>query len=99
MPRLPSFFAGVVSGAALLYVAMNFHVLRAGDGFHLVAKQPPRLSDVYVDIRGFSMADWANHPQLAAALVQSNREYLLGGSAAGAFQENAKQLLPAWPER
>jgi hypothetical protein len=45
------------------------------------------------------MADWANHPQLAAALVQSNREYLLGGSAAGAFQENAKQLLPAWPER
>ena len=99
MRRLSSFLLGMATGAALLYVAMNYHVLRAGDGFHLVAKQSPRLSDTFVDIRDFSVADWASHPQLAAALVQAKKEYLLGNSAATAIQENVKQLLPSWPEQ
>lgn len=98
MPRLPSFLLGMATGAALLYVATNYHVMRAGDGFHLVAKQSPRLSDTFVDIRAFSMADWAGRPHLAAALVQAKKEYLLGDSAAAAIQENVKQLLPAWPK-
>jgi hypothetical protein len=89
----------MAAGAGLLYTAMNFHVMHAGDGFHLVAKQSPRMSEIFIDVREFSMADWASHPQLAADLVQANKQYLVGDSAAAALQENVKQLLPAWPKQ
>ena len=61
---------------------MNYHVVRSSDGFHLIAKSPPRLSETFVDIRAFSVADWTGHPQLASALVQANKQHLLGDSAA-----------------
>jgi hypothetical protein len=98
MSRLASFFLGMVAGAALLHAAMNYHVLRGPDGLHLVAKQSPRLAETFIDIRSFTMTDWAAHPQLAADLVQANKQSLIGDSAAAALQDNVKQLLPAWPK-
>src|SRR5262245_43015861 len=95
MSRLSSFLLGMVVGAALLHVATLDHVVGASDGFHFVAKQPPRLSETYVDIRAFTMADWSNRPQLASALVQANQQQLLGDSAKGSFQQAVNQLLPA----
>ena len=76
-----------------------YHIVRASDGFHLIAKQPTRLSETYVDIRAFTMTDWAVRPQLASALVQADQQKLLGDSAAAALQEKAKQLLPDWPNK
>ncbi len=99
MSRLPAFLFGMVCGAALLWVAMNYHVVRARDGFHFVAKQPARLSDAFIDIREFNLTDWAGHPQLAAALVQADKQHLVGDSAAASIQENIQQLLPAWPKQ
>ena len=99
MSRLPTFLAGMVVGAALLYVAMNYHVMRASDGLHLIAKPTARLSETFVDVRAYSMADWAGHPQLAAALVQADKQYLLGDSAAASIPDNLQQLLPAWPKQ
>jgi hypothetical protein len=94
MSRLSSFLLGMVAGAGLLQGATNYHVVRAADGFHLVAKQPARLAETYVDIRGFTMTDWAAHPQLASALVQANQQSLVGDSASAALVDKAKQLLP-----
>jgi len=96
MSRLSSFLLGMVAGAALLHAATTYHVVRAGDGLHLIAKQPARLSETFVDIRNFTMTDWAARPQLATALVQANQQHLLGDSAAGAIQDGVNQLLPAW---
>ncbi|MCI0642288.1 MAG: hypothetical protein L0Y70_24700 [Gemmataceae bacterium] len=92
--RLASFFLGIVVGAGLLHAAMNFHFIRSSDGFHAVAKRPARLSESFVDIRSFTMTDWANHPQLAGALVQANKQHLLGDSAADALHQSVNQLLP-----
>jgi len=89
----------MVAGAALLQVATTYHIVRASDGFHFIAKQPARLAETYVDIRAFTMTDWAARPQLASALVQANQQQLLGGSAASALQDKAKQLLPEWPKK
>jgi hypothetical protein len=97
MKRFWSFFLGVITGAALLYAAMNIHVVRSRDGFHVVAKTPARLSETFVDIRAFTVADWAGRPQLAGALVQSGRQHLLGDSAANEFRERLDQLLPDAP--
>ena len=89
----------MVAGAALLQGVTTYHVVRAPDGFHFVAKQPPRLGETFVDIRAFTMTDWAARPQLASALVQANQQQLLGDSAATALQQQAKQLLPDWPKK
>lgn len=99
MPRFTSFLFGMVAGAGLLQGVTTYHIIRASDGFHFIAKQPPRLGETYVDIRTFSMTDWAARPQLASALVQANQQQLLGDSAAMAIQEKAKQLLPEWPKK
>jgi hypothetical protein len=99
MSRLSSFLLGMVAGAGLIQGATMYHIVRASSGFHFVAKQPARLSETYVDIRAFTMSDWAAHPQLASALVQANQQQLLGDSAAAALQDKAKQLLPDWPKK
>jgi hypothetical protein len=99
MPRISSFLFGMVAGAGLLQGVTTYHVVRASDGLHLIAKQPPRVGETYVDIRTFTMTDWAARPQLASALVQANQQQLLGDSAATALQDKAKQLLPEWPKK
>ena len=90
MSRLPSFLFGVVTGAAMLHVAMSYHLVRTRDGIELVAKGPARLSEASVDIRTFSVSDWAGHPQLAAALVQANKPHLLGDATTQTLQQSAR---------
>ena len=87
------------TGAVLLHGATNYHVVRASDGFTSSPSSRPGLSETFVDIRAFSMTDWAGHPQLASALVQANQQQLLGDSAASALQESVNQLLPDWPKK
>ncbi len=99
MSRLSSFLLGMVAGAGLLRGATLYHVVRASDGFHFIAKQPARLSETYTDIRAFTMTDWAAHPQLVTALVQAHQQQLLGDSAVGTLQEKATQLLPDLPKK
>jgi len=99
MKRISSFLLGMATGAILLHGATLYHVVRASDGVHLVAKQPARLGESYVDIRSFSMSEWASHPQLATALVQANQQHLIGESAAGAMREAVNQAVPSWPRK
>jgi len=99
MSRLSSFLLGMVAGAALLQGATTYHIIRASDGLHFIAKRPARLGETYIDIRAFTMTDWAARPQLASALVQAKQQQLLGDSAATALQDSAKQLLPDWPKK
>jgi hypothetical protein len=94
MSRLWTFLLGMIAGAALLHVATNYHVVRSSEGFDVVAKSPARLSESYVDIRSFGLADWTSHPQLAGALVQANKQHLLGDSASQAIHQSINQLLP-----
>jgi hypothetical protein len=91
MSRLHTFFLGVVTGAVLLHAATTYHLVRAADGIHFIPKQPPRLSETYVDIRSFTINDWASHTQLASALVQANQQQLLSNLATGAFQQTNSQ--------
>jgi hypothetical protein len=80
MRRLMSFLSGVLAGGVLIYLAMNLHLIRARDGFHCIAKAHPQLAATYVDIRQFGVQDWAQHPEVAAALINSNRRDLMEGA-------------------
>ncbi|MHB0960900.1 MAG: hypothetical protein ACYC6N_22565 [Pirellulaceae bacterium] len=93
MNRLSNFCMGVVVGAAGLYGAMTFHVVRAEDGVHLVPKVTRGLSDVYVDIRTFAAPDWYEHRGLSAAVVNAQKEYLIADSSLNGLRQTAHSAL------
>jgi hypothetical protein len=98
MPRLFSFMSGMVAGALLTLGAMNFHVVRGQDGFHLIHKIRPQLTETYLDVRSFGVSDWTAHPELVADLIHDNKQSLMEGSAANSMQQGAQQLAPGWPQ-
>jgi hypothetical protein len=99
MRRLTSFLSGMLTGGLLLYLTMNLHVIRARDGFHLIAKAHPQLAATYVDIRQFGVADWAEHPEVAAALVNSNRRDLMENAVDQTLGNGLDRLLGREPRQ
>ena len=93
MRRLMTFFLGMVAGALLLFGAMNYHLVRAYDGVHFVPKVSPKLAAAYVDIRGFTVADWAQHPEIATALMKANQGDLMKNAASETLQAEMDRLL------
>lgn len=81
MRRLYNFLLGVVVGFGLYHAGYNYHVVQAADGMHLVAKQPPRFSQVYVDVRQFDLNDWKQHPELMVAIQKAGKGHILGEAA------------------
>jgi len=81
MKKFMNFVFGVAVGAAVMFVALKFHVVRAEDGFHMVPKTLAKLNSIYVDIREFTIADWDGHRELALDLANSRKAYLLEDAA------------------
>ncbi len=92
MGRLGCFTVGVVCGAGLLYGAFHYHVVRAAESTHVVAKLNPGLKHTYVDIREFGFEDWNRHRDLARALLQADKGDLLTESVTSELRD----LLPTW---
>ncbi len=93
MSRISSFFIGVVVGAVGLFVAMQFYVIRASDGFHLVPKLAAKLEIPYVDIRSFTVTDWQNHQPLAVAILKANQGNLMQDSSLYSVKQAAQRTL------
>ena len=93
MRRLMTFLFGMVVGGALLLGAQQYHIIRAKDGFHLVPKIHSQLSATYVDIRNFTPADWAQHSDVALALINDNQGQLVEGAANDVLQQGVDRLL------
>ena len=87
------FLFGMITGAALLFAAMHYHVVRGDEGFFVVPKISNNLTDVVVDIRGFRLSDWNRHKPLAAAIMQSNQAHLLSDSSLGTFRDTVDGLV------
>ncbi len=93
MKRLMTFFFGMVAGAGLLFGALNYHLVRANDGLHWVPKLDAKLSGTYADIRGFTFADWAKNPDLAAALIDGGQRDLVEGATSDALRNGLNRFL------
>lgn len=87
------FLFGMLFGAVLMYAAMHYHVVRGDEGVFLVPKISNNLSDVYVDIRSFTLQDWQRHKPLAAAIMRSERSHLIGDSSMNRFRESVGHLV------
>jgi hypothetical protein len=95
MRRLPTFIFGMVVGGLLLYLALNYHLIRANDGVHLVPKVSATLSDTYADLRTYGPSDFLNHQQVVQALLKSGQGDLLGDAAANSLKNELDRRLPA----
>lgn len=93
MRRFFSFFTGLLTGGAIIYFTMNYHLIHAQDGFHLIPKVNAQLSSTYADIRGYKVADWAQHADIAAALVNANRRDLLDEAINDTLNNGIDRLL------
>lgn len=85
MNRVFIFFLGVIVGAFAHYGALNYHVVRADDGYHLIPKISSGMTETYVDIRQFEPSDWNQHKTLESAIKQADKSGLLQATATTSF--------------
>lgn len=92
MRRLWTFVSGIIVGGVMIFSAMNYHIVRANDGYHVVPKIDAQLGLTYVDIREFTVADWAKNSELAAALMNANQRNLVDN----AIQDSLGNSVDKW---
>ncbi len=93
MGRFGSFLLGVVVGAAAVFGTLKYHVVYADNGVHIVPKVIAGFDDIFVDIRGFGLSDWAEHKSLAAALAKAGKGELLQDAAVNQIEESVDSFL------
>ena len=93
MGRLSTLICGFMLGGAAIYGAFNYHVVKADSGLEFVRKGSASLSDTYVDIRKFSVSDWAAHPALSADILASEKTQLMTPSATSSLENGAREVL------
>jgi hypothetical protein len=81
-------------GGAGIWGAFNFHVVKTDSGLQLVPKHTVSLSDTYVDIRQFGLAEWAAHPALSADMVAAEKSKIAGGgNSANSAAESVERAV------
>jgi hypothetical protein len=93
MSRFSSFLLGLILGGAAVFLGLKYHVVRADDGLHLIPKTQAAFQDVYIDIRQFGLAEWTEHPALAAAILQADKGELLQDSMRQGLRNSVDQLF------
>ncbi len=93
MKRFGPFLLGLIVGASVMFLAMNYHVVRSKEGLHLIPKIAAKFDQPYVDIRNFTLEDWNRHQALALAIVKSKDSNLLKDSAFDQFRQSTQSLL------
>src|SRR5262249_10110511 len=86
MGRFSFLIVGMVIGGTAIYMAFSYHVVKSDTGYTLVPKRSASLSETYIDIRNFTLADWANHPALSADIVAAEKQQLLSGAPQNTLQ-------------
>ncbi len=77
MKKLIGSLVAVVILGGLAYWAASHHVVRTDEGTLVLAKRFLTYADTYVDVRAWSSADFAAHPELWRALVDQGYQDLL----------------------
>ena len=93
MNRISSFLLGMVVGAVLLFLSMNFYIVRTNDGTSMVRKISAKIEMPYYDVRNYSLEDWQNHQALFLALVKANKADSLQDAAVDGLKRQAEEFL------
>ena len=93
MNRVFAFVLGVIAGVIGHHAALNYHVVRADNGVHLIPKISSGLSETYVDIRSFDLSAWNEHKTLAAAIVRAEKPNLLRNTMSSSLQSSIDGMM------
>lgn len=99
MRRLPTFIFGMIVGGLLIYGGLHYHVINTASGLHLVPKVTSTLAETYVDVRGWGVAEWMQHKDIAAALLAADRQDLMQSAAEDSIRTGLDRILPAGNDR
>ena len=99
MRRLPTFIFGMIVGGLLIYGGLHYHVINTPSGLHLVPKVNSTLAETYVDVRGWGVAEWMQHKDIAAALLAADRQDLMQSAAEDSIRTGLDRILPAGNDR
>ena len=91
--RIGAFLFGFIAGGSFVLASLKYHVIRAEDGVHLVPKMGATFQETYVDVRGFTPRQWAEHPNVAAAMVRANKGHLMKDAAINSLFDSVEGLL------
>lgn len=87
--KLLGFLLTMACGAGLMACVYEFHVLRTPKGVEFVRKPSPDWHDPFVDVRGWSVREWAAHPRLVKNLTLAKRVDIMESSG-------TVPLPPSW---
>ena len=72
------FLLGFGAGGALLFGALQFHIVKSRDGLFLVPRSPQaQIGEVWADTRLWSQQEWDRHPHLVQALHEHGASDLI----------------------
>ena len=93
MRRISVFIIGCLAGGAIMYGGLTHHLLRTSDGWELIPKSSATFDDSFVDVRKFTLSDWAEHRELVAAIVKAQKEQILGGATQNTLEQSAGRVF------
>jgi hypothetical protein len=89
MSKVKPFLFGSLLGAATMFGAMQFHVVRSHDGVQFVPRTPQHsLGLAYADIRNWNATQWTDRPELARALMAHGSSDLIAQSVADSLADS-----------
>ncbi len=87
MRRLFVLAFGVLLGAAAMFIAFRYHIVRTNDNWVGVRKPQASLADAYVDVREWDSAEWMKHTALVKALVRTGQADLVRTSVTARWMD------------
>lgn len=87
---------GALFGGGGVWFGYNYHVVKSEKEWLCVPKQRPALTDIYCDIRQWSVSEWKQHADLASDLVKHGRgELVVDTTAQSLFDDIKRKLSPS----
>lgn len=88
MNKAKPFLFGTLIGAAIVFVALQYHIVRSHDGFQFVPRTPRQsLGLAFADVRQWEPDDWMDRPELARALLAHGASDLIAESVRKSLTE------------
>lgn len=90
MGRIRSFLTGTSMGSAVMFFALQYHVVKSDSGVRVIPRTPQRsLGMAWNDIRGWDAAHWSDRLELAQSLMANGDTDLIAESVASSLGDAA----------
>lgn len=99
MNKFKPFLIGSLAGCALMFVSLQFHLIRSEDGFRMVPRTPqPSLGLFWVDIQGWTAEEFADRPELVRALAAHGSTDLVASSVVDSLRDEVSDGASAFDQ-